>query len=114
MKLLYQSTYSQHYPSFTPYGTCKENLLKNQDILHVSVVVISLGEFVLRKPQAGTGQYRGAFIHSFVFICHITHHYNKGVLLRKVKEVDSEENLKETRGLIKKQVSSEPKISKSI
>ena len=55
------------------------------------MVVISLGEFVLRKPQTGTGQYRGVFLHSFMFIRHITHHYNKGVLLRKLKEADGEE-----------------------
>ena len=40
---------------FIHSSTCKENLLKNQDILQVSVVVISLEEFVLRKPQTGTG-----------------------------------------------------------
>ena len=99
MKLLDQSPYSQHYSSFSPYGTCKENLLKNQDILNESVVVISLGEFVLRKPQTGTGQHRGVFIHLFMFICYITHHYNKGVLLRKLKEADGEETWKKPGGL---------------
>ena len=48
------------------------------------------------------------FIHSFIFIRHITHHYNKGELQRKLKEADGEETCrKETTGLIKNQVSSD-------
>ena len=47
-------------------------------------------------------------IHSFIFISHITHHYNKGELQRKLKEADGEETCrKETTGLIKNQVSSD-------
>ena len=49
-----------------------------------------------------------SFIHSFIFIRHITHHYNKVELQRKLKEADGEETCpKETMGFIKNQVSSD-------
>ena len=52
-----------------------------------------------------------SFIHSFMFIRHITHHYNKGGIIKKVKGSRSRGDLKETTELINNQVSSGLKIS---
>ena len=54
-----------------------------------------------------------SFIHSFMFIRHTPHHYNKGGIIKKVEGSRWRGNLKETMGLIKNQVSSGLKISKS-
>ena len=54
-----------------------------------------------------------SFIHSFMFIRHTTHHYNKGGIIKKVDGSRWRGDLKETTGFINNQVSSELKISKS-